>query len=77
MSEIQTTAAEAEKIRMLADTEMYSQAVNLAAKQLAISKSQLAGLRQFSRSWGELSSFIRHQKKSKRKRIIIWPFITR
>lgn len=68
MSEIQTTAVEAEKIRLLADNEMYSQAADLAAKQLAISKSQLAGLRQFSRSWGELGSFIRHQKKKREEK---------
>lgn len=63
MSEIQTTPAEAETIRLLADNDMYSRAVDLAGKQLDISDSQLAGLRQFSRSWDDLNRFVRHQKE--------------
>lgn len=70
MSEIQTTAAEAEKIRLLADIEMYSRAVDLAGEQLVISKNQIAGLRQFSRSWEELTRFIGHQKGKDRDEVL-------
>ena len=68
MSEIQETAAEVGKIRLLADSEMYSKAVEFAGPHWAIKNNQLAGLRQFSRSWGELNGFIRHQKEKGRDR---------
>ncbi len=63
MSDPQTPPAQAEKIRLLADSEIYSKAITFADKQSAITitNHQLAGLRQFSRSWDELIRFVHHQ----------------
>ncbi len=54
-------------IRLLSDTDLYQQAMDFArrftsAARTRTAKSQLQGLLEFSRTWNELDSFVKHQK---------------
>lgn len=54
-----------DRIRLLSDTDMYQRAITFVRETDGIEeikKKQIAGLMEFSRSWGELRSFITHQK---------------
>jgi hypothetical protein len=61
-----TTADEvSDRIRLLSDTDMYQRAITFVRETDGIGnikKKQVAGLMEFSRSWGELRSFITHQR---------------
>jgi hypothetical protein len=55
------------EIRLLSDTDLYHRAMAFAreheaAAQHRTTNSQLQGLIEFSRSWGELERFVKHQK---------------
>lgn len=56
-------------IRLLSEKELYHQAITFARSQEALTQdntqcqNQLTGLLQFSRSWDELTSFVKHQRE--------------
>jgi hypothetical protein len=64
---IRLTPEQETQIRLLSDGDIYRAAMTFANEQedvIAYSQfnSQVNGLLQFSRSWGELTSFVKHQK---------------
>jgi hypothetical protein len=50
------------KIRLLSDTELYEQAEKLVSAHPVVAGSQMEGLLEYSRSWDELTRFVKHQK---------------
>lgn len=62
MDEIKTTSDQMKRIRLLEDTDLYHAAITFARNQPSVETKQLNGLLEFSRSWDELTSFVRHQK---------------
>ncbi len=66
---MKTTTAQEAQIRRLSDSEIYHLAMTFANEtesQTVLDYrsfgSQINGLLQFSRSWGELINFVKHQK---------------
>lgn len=50
------------QIRLLSDSDLYRQAITFAQKHPSIENRQMTGLVEFSRSWKELTDFVKHQK---------------
>jgi len=63
---MEATLVEKTRIRYLSDGELYQQATGFVTDFLVehsvIENKQMRGLWEFSRSWDELSSFVRHQQ---------------
>ena len=61
------TPEQENEIRLLSDTDLYDRAMAFASKHESTARhrttnNQLQGLMEFSRSWGELDRFVKHQK---------------
>lgn len=59
---VQVTPEQQSQIRLLSDGELYRDAVDFVDKSRIVDNKQMAGLLEFSRSWGELNKFVKHQK---------------
>jgi len=64
---VRLTPEQEGEIRLLSDTDLYRKAMTFANEhestaQHRTTNSQLQGLIAFSRSWGELDRFVKHQK---------------
>ncbi|MBU0496243.1 MAG: hypothetical protein KKA73_07110 [Chloroflexi bacterium] len=53
---------EEQRIRLISDGDLYGQAQDFSCAHLPVEGKQMAGLLEFSRSWDELTAFVRHQK---------------
>jgi len=51
-----------QRIELLSDTRLYPEALEFVRQHPPPKQSQLMGLRQFSRTWRELKSYINHQR---------------
>ena len=64
---VKATPEQQRHIHLLSDGDLYRQAMTFARQHQETARhrttgSQLQGLLQFSRSWGELDGFVKHQK---------------
>jgi len=60
------TIRQSERIRLLSETSIYRLAIDFVDQHQEtreVSDKQFNGLLEFSRSWGELTKFVKHQKE--------------